>query len=286
MMPGMPTEPHGFLDPGSCSIGDVDALSDVEVAIAAAEAGAAVVRAKYGAAVGRHDKSATDFATDADLEAEQAILDLIRRARPADAFIGEEYGAQGDANASRRWLVDPLCGTLNFAAQTPLFAVNVALQINQETSVAAVADPISGESFWTDGTTAMIRHNGTDHPMTASPESRLVDINLDPVRDASYLGSRLLADRAIREEFSPRVLSSTLPLAWVAAGRRTAYITDGNLRNDVHFTAGLVLCQATNCTVTDLRGNSLHTGPGTITAADAETHARLLDVVARNLSAD
>ncbi|MGW6277202.1 inositol monophosphatase family protein [Kribbella sp. NPDC055071] len=264
----------------------MDALSDVEVAIAAAEAGAAVVRAKYGAAVSRHEKSATDFATDADLEAEQAILGLIRQARPTDAFLGEEYGTQGNSDATRRWLVDPLCGTLNFAAQTPLFAVNVALQIDQKTSAAAVADPISQEIFWTDGTTAMIRHNGTDHPMTPAADSLLVEINLDAKRDAGYLGSRLLADQAIRDEFSPRVLSSTLPLTWVAAGRRAAYITDGNLRGDVHFAAGLALCQATGCTVTDLHGNPLHTGPGTITAANPVTHARLLDVVTRNLKAE
>ena len=42
-------------------------LSDAEVAINAAEAGAAVVRAKYGAAISRYDKSPTDFATEADL---------------------------------------------------------------------------------------------------------------------------------------------------------------------------------------------------------------------------
>jgi myo-inositol-1(or 4)-monophosphatase len=273
------------LDPGSCSIGDVDALSDVEVVIAAAEAGASVVRARYGAAVVRHDKSATDFATDADLEAEQAILDLIRRARPSDAFIGEEYGAQGDVDASRRWLVDPLCGTLNFAAKTPLFAVNVTLQINHETSVAAIADPISRETFWTDGHTARIRRDTVDHPMTPSADSRLVDVNLDPVRDANFLGSRLLADRTIRETFSPRVLSSTLPVAWVAAGRRAAYITDGNLRDDVHFTAGLGLCQAAGCTVTDLRGNPLHTGPGTIAAADPTTHKAILTLIAPHLPA-
>ena len=102
-----------------------------------------MVRAKYDTSVRHHAKSPTDFATDADLESERAILDLIREARPADAFVGEEYGAQGEVDAPRRWLVDPLCGTLNFAAQTPLFSVNVALQTDSETLVAAVADPLS-----------------------------------------------------------------------------------------------------------------------------------------------
>jgi myo-inositol-1(or 4)-monophosphatase len=257
--------------------------SDVELAVAAAEAGAAVVRGKYGRSVGRYDKSATDFATDADLEAEQVILDLIRSTRPSDAVVGEEYGALGDTDASRRWLVDPLCGTLNFAAGTPLFSVNVALQIDQQPAVAAVADPTSGETFWTDGEIARVRRAGSDSPMIASADSRLVDVNLDPITDGDFLGVRLLTDLAFRKAFGQRVLSTTLAVAWVAAGRRAAYVTDGNLRDSVHFTAGLALCRAAGCTVTDLRGQPLHTGPGVIAAADDETHAVLLELIARHL---
>jgi fructose-1,6-bisphosphatase/inositol monophosphatase family enzyme len=54
----------------------------------------------------------------------QAILDVVRAARPDDAFLGEEGGLTG--SGERTWLVDPLCGTLNFAARTPLVTVNVA----------------------------------------------------------------------------------------------------------------------------------------------------------------
>jgi myo-inositol-1(or 4)-monophosphatase len=245
-----------------------------------------VVRAKYGTSVGRHDKSATDFATDADLAAEQAILDLLKTDRPGDAVVGEEYGAHGDVDASRRWLVDPLCGTLNFAARTPLFSVNVALQIDGEVAAAAVADPVSGEIFWTDGETAQVRREGSDAPLTASADSRLVDVNLDPITDGGFLGSRLLTDDGFRAAFGQRVLSTTLAVAWVAAGRRTAYVTDGSLRDSVHFTAGLALCRAAGCVVTDLRGGPLYSGPGVIAAADARSHALLLEIVARHLPAD
>jgi myo-inositol-1(or 4)-monophosphatase len=269
--------------------------SDLELAIAAAAAGAAVVRSKYGTVVERHGKSATDFATDADLAAERAILELIQSARPADAILGEEYGASGEADASRRWLVDPLCGTLNFAAGTPLFSVNVALQLDGRTSVAAVADPISGEIFWTTGETtgesvgatagaaAGVRRDGSDLPLVPSADSLLVDVNLDPITDGGYLGSRLLADPAFRAAFGQRVLSTTLAVAWVAAGRRTAYVTDGNLRDSVHFTAGLALCRAAGCVVTDLRGGPLHSGPGVIAAADAKSHAILLELITPHL---
>jgi myo-inositol-1(or 4)-monophosphatase len=259
--------------------------SDLEVAIAAAAAaaGAAVVRGKYGTVVARHGKSATDFATDADLAAERAIVELIQSARPGDGVLGEEYGASGEADASRRWLVDPLCGTLNFAAGTPLFSVNVALQVDGRTSVAAVADPVSGEIFWTDSETTSVRRDGFDLPLVPSADSLLVDVNLDPITDGGFLGSRLLADPAFRGAFGQRVLSTTLAVAWVAAGRRTAYVTDGSLRDSVHFTAGLALCRAAGCVVTDLRGGPLHSGPGVIAAADEKSHAILLELITPHL---
>jgi myo-inositol-1(or 4)-monophosphatase len=93
-------------------------LADRDLAIAAAEAGAAVVRSRYGATLTRFEKGRGDFATAADIEAEQAILNVVRSARPRDAVIGEESGRTGSARARRTWLVDPLCGTVNYAAQS------------------------------------------------------------------------------------------------------------------------------------------------------------------------
>ncbi|CAM5510299.1 Inositol monophosphatase family protein OS=Streptomyces rimosus subsp. rimosus (strain ATCC/ DSM 40260 / JCM 4667 / NRRL 2234) OX=1265868 GN=SRIM_000750 PE=4 SV=1 [Streptomyces rimosus subsp. rimosus] len=57
---------------------DSYANSDDAVAIAGARAGADVVRAMYGRRLSRIDKGAGDFATTADVEAEKAILGVIR----------------------------------------------------------------------------------------------------------------------------------------------------------------------------------------------------------------
>ena len=130
---------------------------DVEVAIAAAEAGAAVIRATYGRPVTHYAKSATDFATETDFEAERAIKATVREAFPDDAFLGEEGGLDGPPDATRTWLVDPLCGTLNFAATTPLVGVNVALRHGADVVAAAVTDPFAGETYWSDGAVARLR---------------------------------------------------------------------------------------------------------------------------------
>ena len=253
-------------------------LSDLQVALSAAEAGAEVVRAAFGRTVTRHGKAGTDFATDADLDAERAILSVIAAERPGDTVVGEESG-ETRRPGSRRWLVDPLCGTLNFAAQTPLVAVNVALVDESGALACAVADPMARETFWADGSGAWLRIDGVDTRLRPSADSRLVDVNCDGPLDRPFVGPQLLADPAFRAAFGPRVLSTTLALAWVAAGRRAGYVSDGALAGSVHFAAGIALCQAAGCVVTDLAGDPVHTGPGLIAAADQPTHRRLIDLV-------
>ncbi|MGW2485847.1 inositol monophosphatase family protein [Streptomyces sp. NPDC001606] len=260
----------------------INGETDAHLAVRAAQAAAAVVRDLYGGRLARYEKSAGDFATEADVAAERAILDVLRAARPGDAVTGEESGRTGADGAPRRWLVDPLCGTLNYAVRTMLVGVNVALREGTRITAAATADPFSGEVYWTDGERARLRHDGTDTDLTPSAASALVDVNLDPPfpNAPGFRAVRLLADPGFTDRFRPRVISSTLAVAWVAAGRRAAYVTDGDLRDSVHFEAGVALCRAAGCTVTDLRGEPLHSGSGgLIAAADAETHAALLDLV-------
>lgn len=256
--------------------------SDVEVALSAAAAGAAAVRRRYGTDLAQLAKSPTDFATEADLAAEEAIHRVIAAARPSDGFQGEETGTTA-GRSDRRWLVDPLCGTLNFAAATPLAAVNVALDTPFGVTAAVSADPIAEEFFWTDGSGAWVRHGDADRPLEPSPRSLIVDVKCDGKRDASFVGAQLIAEQAFRDVFAPRVLSSTLALAWVAAGRRAAYVTDGHLEGSVHFAAGIALCQAAGCVVTDFTGAPVHTGRGLIAAADQATHRQLVALVRPHL---
>ncbi|XVV17407.1 inositol monophosphatase family protein [Actinoplanes sp. CA-131856] len=256
-------------------------ITDGELAIAAAQAGAEVVRAHFGAALDRVDKGGGDFATAADLEAERVIIGLLGEHRPGDAVLGEETGHSGAA-ADRTWLVDPLCGTLNYAVRNLLVGVNVALREGDEVTAAACADPFTGEVFWTDGNAACVRRDGTDEKLSPSASSRLVDVNLDPPfpNDPRFRAADLLADRGFAALFRPRVVSTTLAVTWVAAGRRAAYVTDGQLADSVHFAAGIALCRAAGCVVTSLDGAPVHTGAGgLIVAADARTHADLLTLI-------
>lgn len=239
-----------------------DDLTDAEVAVAAAATGVQVVRDAYGTRQSRIMKSVTDFATEADVASERAILDILAQHRPVDAFEGEESGLSGVVDSDRRWLIDPLCGTANFAATTPLASVNVALTQRDEVLAAVSADPIADEVFWTDDNGAFVRNADGEVELMPTTVSRLVDVNCDGPVDVPFVGAQLIADAAFRAAWGPRVVSTSLAVAWVAAGRRAAYITDGSLAGSVHFTAGIALCRAAGCVVSDLAGDALHSGRG------------------------
>ncbi|WP_326821841.1 inositol monophosphatase family protein [Streptosporangium sp. NBC_01756] len=134
-----------------------------------------------------------------------------------------------------------------------------------------------------------VRSDGLDEELTPSSDSRLVDVNLDPpfLNEPGFRAVRLLADTDFVERFRPRVVSTTLAVAWVAAGRRAAYVTDGHLRDSVHFASGIAPCQAAGCVVTGIHGQPLRTGTGgLVVAADQETHTALLQMISNQVASD
>ena len=63
--------------------------------------------------------------SDADLATEESLRNLLRRGRPRDSMLGEEFGRTG---ASQRcWVIDPIDGTKNFVRGVPVWATLIGL---------------------------------------------------------------------------------------------------------------------------------------------------------------
>ncbi len=88
----------------------------------------------------------TDIVTEADRRAEALLLDLLREERPGDGVVGEE-GAQVAAEGARRWVLDPVDGTHNYARGVPVWCSAVALLDADGPLACAVHDPERGELF-------------------------------------------------------------------------------------------------------------------------------------------
>ena len=101
----------------------------LDVAVAAARAPARSCSSDYEAGCARSTTKSTptDLVSEADLEAERAIRDVLAARRPDDAILGEE-GDDIAGTTGLRWVVDPLDGTVNYLFGIPQWCVSVACE--------------------------------------------------------------------------------------------------------------------------------------------------------------
>jgi myo-inositol-1(or 4)-monophosphatase len=255
------------------------ALADV--ACRAVEAAAAVLREARHAPRRIRRKSAVDLVTDADLAAEAAVLAVIRDACPDDAVMTEESGYL-DGSSPRRWIVDPLDGTTNFAHGHPHVAVSVAVEVDGEILGGAIADPFRHELFraargdgaWLNGVRLAVSTVGSlDQALVATGFP--YDRREIPARYLAFVERVLRSCQGIR-----RGGSAALDLAWLAAGRLDAFWEWKLAPWDV--AAGRLLVTEAGGGVTAADG-SPHTlvGPSTV-ASNGLVHADLLHTLAWN----
>jgi histidinol-phosphatase len=93
-----------------------------------------------------HSKPDLTPVTDADLAAEESLRGVLRRARPRDAMLGEEFGRTG--SSARCWIIDPIDGTKNFVRGVPVWATLVGLMADGEVTVGVVSAPAIGRRWW------------------------------------------------------------------------------------------------------------------------------------------
>ena len=81
--------------------------------------------------------------TQADQEAERAIVEILGAAFPDCGFLGEEFGAKGPQD--RRWIIDPIDGTRNFIRRIPVWATLIGLEEAGEITAGVVYNPVTDE---------------------------------------------------------------------------------------------------------------------------------------------
>jgi histidinol-phosphatase len=84
--------------------------------------------------------------SDADRATEDSLRNVLRRARPRDAVIGEESGQTGVG--PRRWVIDPIDGTKNYVRGVPVWATLIGLMDGPEVVVGVVSAPALSRRWW------------------------------------------------------------------------------------------------------------------------------------------
>jgi myo-inositol-1(or 4)-monophosphatase len=96
------------------------------------------------------NKGDIDLVTEADIAAEELIIDRIRSYYPRHGILAEESGEAvtvGDTASEWRWVIDPLDGTTNYAHGYPCFCVSIGVEHNGILEFGVVYDPMRTELF-------------------------------------------------------------------------------------------------------------------------------------------
>jgi myo-inositol-1(or 4)-monophosphatase len=249
--------------------------SDLELAEHAARAAGEVLLSYYGRPPeGVAAKSSeTDLVSDADREAERVIRELIKAERPEDGLIAEE-GSRSASESGRRWVVDPLDGTVNFLYGFPAWGVSIALEDEEGLALGIVLDPVRPELF------SAVRGEGATldgEPIRVSGRTELARAMVATgfsyeserrARQADLLTAVLPRVRDIR-----RVGAAALDLCQVAAGRVDAFYERGLKRWDE--AAGRLLIEEAGGVVAELDGEPM----GLAAASSRELLSALLELV-------
>lgn len=218
--------------------------------------------------------AARDLVTEADLESERCLVELLRAALPGHAIESEE--AVRDADSERpRWFLDPLDGTVNFVHGLPCFAVSMGLFADGEPQVAVVHAPRLAETFHA------VRGGGAflgEQRLAVSRARTLGEALLAtgfPYRRQELAHNNLenFARLFLEVRDLRRMGSAALDLAYVAAGRFDAFWELHLAPHDV--AAGALLVREAGGLVSDLDGGEGWLRGGHILAGGRELHGLL-----------
>lgn len=119
----------------------------LQIALLAAKAAAEISRSYYAGNFTVTMKEDLTPVTQADVECEQKICEIILEHFPEHGFYGEETGRTRD-DADYLWLVDPIDGTKGFVRQYPFFSTQIALMHRGQIVLGVSSGTMMNELAW------------------------------------------------------------------------------------------------------------------------------------------
>ena len=220
----------------------------------------------------------TNLVTEMDARAEQLVVDALLAAFPDDGILAEE-GSARPGRSGRRWIVDPLDGTTNYAHGVPMFCVGIGLEENGRIVLGVVYEPSRDELYVGQrGAGAWLN----DAPLAVSTTDALGASLLATgfpydIRETGETNLPQYSAFALRARGVRRIGSALLDLAYVAAGRFDGY---WELRlSPWDVAAGGILVEEAGGRLTDLSGQPVDIDRPAIVASNGRIHDQVLAVL-------
>jgi myo-inositol-1(or 4)-monophosphatase len=237
-------------------------------------------------------KSSYNLVSQADLDAERAIVAVIRRAFPGHAVLAEELhggdGASPELLASEHlWIVDPIDGTNNFVHGIPHFGVSVAYYHRGVPVCGVIGNPVRDDWFLaarSEGAT----YNGQNVRVSDNPRFRESLVGFGYYYDRGVMMEATLAavgDLLRRDIHGVRRMgAATLDLAYVGLGCFGAFFEYELAPWD--FAAGRLFVEEAGGKVTTCRGEPLPIDRTSVLASNGLIHDSILEIVSHHHPAE
>ncbi len=225
-------------------------------------------------------KKGDDFATKVDLAIEQQVVDALV-ARTGIEVHGEEFGG-ADLHSSWVWVLDPVDGTFNYAAGSPMAAILLGLLHDGDPVAGLTWLPFIGARY-TAVVGGRLFKNGVPQPPLEPVElaDSIIGIGTFNAESRGRFPGRYRL--AVLENLSR--VSSRLRIHG-ATGIDLAYVADGILGGAISFgdhvwdhAAGVALVRAVGGIVTNLAGEQWTPDWRSALAAAPGVHAQMLDIL-------
>ncbi|MCH1523066.1 MAG: inositol monophosphatase [Arenicellales bacterium] len=226
-------------------------------------------------------KGRNDYVSQADVEAERAVLDVLTRAYPDHGIIAEESGEREGSEYT--WVIDPLDGTTNFLHGFPMFAVSVAVKRGGVLEHGVVYDPLHDEMFTASrGEGAQLNGKRLRVSTTRQLAPSLLGTGF-PFRDLGIIEPWMRSFQSLLPKTSGirRAGAAALDLAYVAAGRLDGFWEFGLKPWDM--AAGALLIREAGGLVADVSGGQDFLENGNLVAANPLIFEEFRKIVARSV---
>jgi len=262
----------------------LDEAYALEVAIKAARAGGAIALAHLDAPKYMQWKGYRDVVTGTSFEVQDAIVSMIREAFPAHGIMAEE-GPDDEVipvEAEHLWIVDPICGSLNFVQGIPFFAVSIALRSRGAIRIGVVYDPCRDELFSATADGPAMRNGDVIFVQQISEgleamAKAVIGTDWPHSGEKRELAGRMLPLFAEQVVECNTMGSPALGLCYVAAGRLHAYWHLDLKIWDV--AAASLIVQRAGGTLTDANGVTWLYSDGGYIASNSIIHGWTLRII-------
>ena len=222
-----------------------------------------------------------DVVTEVDLLCEKEIIDRIQKVFPSDTILAEESG-ETLGSLSKKWIIDPLDGSLNYSHGYPCYCVSIGVEHNDELVVGVIYNPNLDELFVAEkGQGATLNGKNFKVSTTKTLEKSLLVTGFTPKivgredDNLKHFCDFMKSCQAVR-----RPGSAAMDLCYTAMGRFDGFWEA--CLNPWDMAAGVLIVREAGGRVTAFDGGLFSIYENNVLATNGEIHQQMVDILVRS----